>query len=384
MRTAAEIAIRSVKAYTREHCAVFAGGITYFALLSLFPLTLVAVSLTAFIFDDPEDQVRLVDIMLDALPIDQATGRDDLAKLIDSVVAARGTLGVIGFLGAAYTGSALFGAIRASLNAVMKSERRRPFLLGKALDLLLVLLFTTFLLLSLGATIGITLAQRFSDDLFGTEAARWTPRLLTLAYAFVPTALSAVVFFLLFTFVPARRLGARHTVTGALVAAALFEGLSVLFAQFVTNFGNYNATYGALGFVVIFLVFINFSAQIMLLGAQVARAGVDMRLDGPARFRETAALGERFRAWAARLPVAGQRWARPPAETAAVGAPAIPGGPAEAPPGPTPAVPGLAGHAAGELSARGMAPTRLRPGSLAGVALVGAALVGGLVSLRRR
>jgi membrane protein len=387
MRTAAEIAIRAVKAYTREQCAVFAGGITYFALLSLFPLTLFAVSVTAFIFHDPGDKDRLVDRMLDTLPIDQSSGRDDLANLIDSVVAARGPLGVIGLLGAAYTGSALFGAVRASLNAVMKVERRRPFVLGKALDLLLVLIFTTFLLLSVGVTFGIALAQRFSDELFGAEAARLTSWLLTLAYAIVPTAVSAAVFFLLFTFVPARRLPARHTLAGALVAAALFEALSVLFAQFVANFGNYNATYGALGFVVILLVFINFSAQIMLLGAQVARAGVDMRLDGPARYRETAALAGTARRLAAKLPLIGARFSSPPAAGDA-GEPGHAAGLLLAPergdarqPGPG-AERGLAPGPA--RRGTGVAPRLRRPGSWAGIALVTAAIVGVVASLRRR
>ncbi|MGD9934271.1 MAG: YihY/virulence factor BrkB family protein [Dehalococcoidia bacterium] len=291
MRRAAEVVVRAAKGYGADHCAVFAGGVTYFALVSLFPLTLFAMSVTGFVFQDSAEQQKLVDNLLDALPIDQASGRGDLEDVIGAVVDARGTLGIIGLLGAAYSASALFGAVRTSLNGVFKAEQKRPFFAAKAIDLAQVLVFTVLLLLSVGVTFGIAFAQRFSEDLFGEDAGWITGRTLSLAYALVPIGVSVMVFILLYTIVPARKVGRRNALIGGVVAAVLFEALKVGFAQYVANFGNYDATYGTLGFVIVLLVFFNFSAQVMLLGAEVARAGFDIDKSNDAeRFKETGAL----------------------------------------------------------------------------------------------
>lgn len=244
MRRAAEVAVRSVKGYGADHCAVFAGGVTYFALVSLFPLTLFAMSVLGFVFQDPADQQTLVDNLFDRLPLDEEGGRDDLEAVVRSVVEARGTLGVIGLAGAAYSASALFGAIRASLNAVFRAERKRPFFVGKAVDLAQVLVFTLLLLLSVGVTFGIAFAERLSVEIFGEGAGWLTGRALSMVYTLVPVALSVAIFILLYTLLPARKVGRRNALAGGVVAALLFEGLKLAFAQYVTHFGNYDATYG--------------------------------------------------------------------------------------------------------------------------------------------
>jgi YihY family inner membrane protein len=210
---------------------------------------------------------------------------------------------VIALVGAAYSGSTLFSTVRASLNVVYHAEKKRPFWMGKLIDICSVLGFTLLLLLSVSITVGISLMQTFSEEIFGEQASSFFDRLLAVAWALVPTAVSAGIFFLLFTFVPARRLGMRHTLWGAVTAAVLFEILKFAFTIYVSNFGNYNATYRTIGFVIILLAFINFSAQVLLLGAEVARASWEMEDDGPQRYRETEALALKIRSLERRIPV---------------------------------------------------------------------------------
>jgi membrane protein len=303
MRTPLELAIRSLRSFGADSCGIFAGGITYYTLLSLFPLLLFALSIAGFIYQDPAEQRELVQDILDHIPIDAGSGRDNLEQLIGSVVDARGTLGVIGLLGAAYSGSALFSTVRTSLNAVYHADKKRPFWMGKLIDICSVFGFTVLLLLSVAITVGISLLQTFSEEIFGEQASSLFDRLLAVAWALVPTAVSAGIFFLLFTFVPAKKLGARHTIWGAVAAAILFEILKFAFTIYVSNFGNYNATYGTIGFVIILLAFINFSSQVLLLGAEVARASWEMEDDGPQRYRETEALALKVRSLERRIPL---------------------------------------------------------------------------------
>jgi membrane protein len=271
-----EVALRAGTAYGRDRCAIYAAGVTYYALVSLFPLTLFIVSILGFVVDVDQQQ-RLVDELMTTLPLTEEGGREDLEDVIDSVIAARGALGVIGLVGTAYSASALFGSVRLALNGVFHVERQRPFLLGKAIDLGLVAGFGLLLFLSFVLTFAIAFVQRQAADLFGEDLATLTRLLANLGYLLVPPLVTSLVFTLLYTRVARVGFTWRVVLPGVLVAAFLFEALKIGFAQYVTSFSDFDATYGALGFVIILLLFFNLSAQVMLVGAEVARANVEVR-----------------------------------------------------------------------------------------------------------
>jgi hypothetical protein len=162
------------------------------------------------------------------------------------------------------------------LNAVFHVDQQRPFLVGKSIDLGLVAGFGVLLLASFALTVAIAFAQRQMDALVGENLSTLVAWLANLAYLLIPPLVTGLVFTLLYTTVAHVGYTRRQVMPGVIVAALLFEALKVGFAQYVASFGNYDATYGALGFVVILLLFFNLSAQVMLVGAEVARANVEV------------------------------------------------------------------------------------------------------------
>ena len=273
----AEVLVRAAKSFSDHRCSILAGGVTYFALVSLFPLVLVVLSVAGFIWTDPADQRELIDEILDALPLDEESGRADLERLIDAVVSARGTLGLFGLVAAAYTGSAMFGAVRHALNEVFEVQESRPLVLGKLVDLSLVLVFGALLVLSTAATFAIALVAAFASEFMGEEAARAVRLGSAALYVVLPAGISTLIFLLLYSKVARADVTWRQALAGALVAALAFEVLKVGFAEYVAAFGNYEATYGALGFVIILLLFFYLSSQVMLFGAEVVRADREFR-----------------------------------------------------------------------------------------------------------
>lgn len=289
-----EVGLRAVKGYGEDRCAIFAAGVTYYALLSLFPLALVLVGALGFFVTDPADQARVVDELMKALPLTES-GRGDLEGVVDGVVSARGALGLVGLVLTAWSASALFGAVRTALNGVFHVDRQRPFVLGKAVDLALVAGFGVLLATSFAMTVAIAVAQRHAEAFVGADVATLVAWLASVLYLVVPPLVTGLVFLLMFTRVANAELSVREVLPGVAVAALLFEVVKVGFAQYIASFGNYDATYGALGFVVVLLLFFNLASQVTLFGAEVARANAEVRRgDDP---RESRALGAQLDRW---------------------------------------------------------------------------------------
>jgi len=272
----AEVGLRTVTGFTADRCGIAAAGITYFALVSIFPLALVALSVTGFVVNSEADQARLIDAIMERLPLDEGGGREDLTGVITSIVAARGTLGFFGIAGALYTGSALFTSVRVALNSVFHGEKPRPAVLGKLIDIGMVLLFGGLLTVSTGASFALGFFGRFAEDVVGQEAAPAIEALTTAGYFTIPPLLSFGLFLLLYARIPAAAVRWKYAVPGAALAAVLFELLKGGFGLYAANFGNYDATYGSLGFVILLLAFIYFANQVMLLGAEAARATAEV------------------------------------------------------------------------------------------------------------
>ena len=273
-----EVALRAGIGYGKDRCAIFAAGVTYYSLISLFPLILFIVSIAAFFIADAGDQDRLIDELMANLPLNEDDGRGALEDTISGVVDNRGALGVVGFLATAYTAGALFTSVRVALNGVFHVEQQRPFVLGKAIDLGLVAGFGVLLLASFALTLGIAFLQQQADAVVGEGLATLVAWLANLAYLLIPPLVTGLVFMLLYTTVAHVGYTPRDVLPGVIVAALLFEALKVGFAWYIASFGNYDATYGTLGFVIILLLFFNFSAQVMLVGAEIARANAEVRV----------------------------------------------------------------------------------------------------------
>jgi membrane protein len=272
------IAQRAFKGYGADRCSSYAAAIAYYALFSLFPLAIFAVTLAGYLFltGDTARQEEVINSIMEALPLSEESGRAQLRESLTAVSQGRGGLGLIGLLGAAYSASALFGSVRTSLNTVFKVEQQRPLIQGKLIDLGMVFGLGTLLLLSLALTAVIAAVQTQSERIFGEEIGALAKIGLGLAYFIAPALVAFAVFAFVYKVIPHAEMSWRDALPGALFAAVGFEALQIGFAQYVTNFGNYDAVYGTLGFVIVFMFFAYLSAQIMLLGAELTKAYVEV------------------------------------------------------------------------------------------------------------
>jgi hypothetical protein len=106
--------------------------------------------------------------------------------------------------------------------------------------------------------------------------------------------LSFLAFSLLYWLAPNRSVRFRYLWPGALFAAVAFEGLKYGFTVYLTNFGNYDVVYGALGSVMVLLFWVFLSANILILGAEIANEIPHVLREEPRHGRER---GSEDRSW---------------------------------------------------------------------------------------
>jgi len=225
---------RTLARFFNHRDTQIAAAISYYALLSIFPLAIVMVAVFGIVVDDQAARQRVIDFLLRNLPLDEQAGRRDLEELLAGVTRNAGALSVIGAAGLVLTASGLMGAIRNGLNGAWEVKDRRPPLQGKALDILLVLGVAVVIALSSALTVAGRAAASVSD---------WLEEVLGAVGSALPRLLLEL---------------------GPLSSLVLAFGL------YLSSFGNYNAVYGSIGAVVAFAVFVFLGANVFLLGAEAS------------------------------------------------------------------------------------------------------------------
>ena len=259
---------RSVREFTDDHCPQLAAAISYHLLFSIFPLAIAAVGVLGLVTHSAHARDSVVSAVTGMVPL-SGEGQQQLRTMLESISGTTGALGLLGLLGVIWSASGVMAAVRTAINIAWDVQERRPFLRGKAVDLLLLL--GTFVLI--GAALGAALLSSLARQ-GGASVSGWL-RFLTgpLAAAFAVLASGAllfVTFLALFRLLPAVPTRLRDVWPGAVGAAVGLTALQYGFSIYVSHFSNYNRVYGSLGAVIAFMFFVYLAAAVFLLGAEVA------------------------------------------------------------------------------------------------------------------
>jgi membrane protein len=258
---------RTLAEFKADKLNHWAAALTYYAVLSMFPALLVLVSLVGLIADPAQVTRVLTDTVSQLGP---ASAASTFEKPIRALTDSRGTAGimfVVGIVGALWSASGYVSAFSEACNTIYEVDEGRPFWKLKPLQLAV-----TLAIILLAAIVAVALA--LSGPIVGAlgSALGVSDAVLTVwrfAKWPVMVVLVLVIFGVLYYASPnARPTGLRWVTLGAFVALVAWVVASLLFALYVANFGSYNATYGALGGVVVFLLWLWITNMAILLGAE--------------------------------------------------------------------------------------------------------------------
>jgi membrane protein len=249
---------RTAEGSGNHDAAQRAAGVAYYAILSIFPLLLGLIAVFGFFLPSANLQDELLKFVGKNLP-----GATDILKQnIEIIVELRGAVGVLSIVILFWGASGMFSAISLAINRAWDIRRYRPFFIRKASELGMALSMGILFLLSLGVS-AITSILR---GVFDLPAAKLI--VVEIGSRLVAFLLILGVFLLLYKLIPYTKTYWRYVWLGALLAAILFEIARTLFVFYIENFANYHLIYGSITSIIALLVWIYYSAFIMILGAE--------------------------------------------------------------------------------------------------------------------
>jgi membrane protein len=269
-----------------DNCTDWAAALTYYGVLALFPSAIVVVALVGLVANGEDAIKNILDIFRDLAP----GSVENLRKPITEVVSQRGSASVLlsfGLIGAIWSASGYVGAFTRAANAIYGVREGRPFYLLRPLQLLITLASLLLLaVVALALVVSGPVASAIGNALHAGGAAR-------VAWSFGRWPVLALVAGFLLSLlgwiapnVQQPRL--RWLTVGGVLTLVVWAALSAGFGVYVAHFSSYNVTYGSLGAVVAFLVWLYLSNCAVLLGVEInAELQRGRRLQGGERAAES-------------------------------------------------------------------------------------------------
>ncbi|MET7807877.1 YihY/virulence factor BrkB family protein [Micromonospora chersina] len=264
------VLVRAGRNFVKDNCADWAAALTYYGVLALFPSTIVVVALVGLVSDGPRTVDTVIDLARE-IGAGSVVGNDAFVTVVRNVVEQQGSAKVLlsfGLLGALWSASGFIGAFTRASNAIYGVEEGRPFYRLRPVQIGLAAVSLVLLaVVAVGLIVSGPVTDFVGDRLHAGGLTRqvWTVAKWPLLALVAMTLLS-----LLFWIAPnVRQPRFRWLTPGGALALLAWVVASFGFGLYVANFGSYDVTYGSLGAVIAFLVWLYLSNCALMLGVQV-------------------------------------------------------------------------------------------------------------------
>ncbi|MFA1822077.1 YihY/virulence factor BrkB family protein [Virgibacillus oceani] len=236
-----------------------AAQLAYFFLLSLFPFLMVLVTLIGFL---PFDEIAVVAFINTYAP-------DQISELLETNVQQlmhqqSGGLLSIGIIATLWSASNGVNALMRGFNRAYEVEENRSFILSRLIAIVLtigmiIVIITALLLPVFGRMIGVYIFSLFglSEGFISIwESFRYV----------ISSVVFFIVFLALYVLAPSKRIYFKNAIWGAIFATVFWQLTSLGFSFYVNTLGNYSATYGSLGTIIVLMLWLYISGIIIMLG----------------------------------------------------------------------------------------------------------------------
>jgi len=269
-RTWLQIARRAATEFKEDNITDWSAALTYYAVLSIFPGVIVFVALLGLFGQGADTVDKLINIVGD-IGVPQSA-LNSLRGPIEDVVNQQGSKAglalVLGVAGALWSASGYIGAFIRAMNAIYDVREGRKFYILRPLQILITVvcvLLLTAITLALVTSGGIAKAVGDALGLGQAVVTTWN----IAKWPVIVIIVSLIIAGLYHVAPNVKQPRFRWFSPGGFLALVLWVIASAAFGFYVANFGSYNKTYGSLGAVITFLIWMWITNNVLLLGAEV-------------------------------------------------------------------------------------------------------------------
>ncbi|WP_423394814.1 YihY/virulence factor BrkB family protein [Burkholderia sp. LMG 21824] len=274
-------ALTAFKRFSSDRCSAMAAGIAFFSAFSLAPMLVMVIAVAGWFYGDDAARGQVFEQAHQLIGDDAAASIQTIVQNAHRAGERGGLATLISFAALAIGASATFASLSAALSVIWPATENRW---SSMLGLVRVRLISFGLVLGVAFLLIVSLVLDTAITFVGTWLLGNSPYVVVtnVVQFFVGIAVLAAAFAALMKFLPDARVAWRDAAVGGVVSAILFSGGKKLFALYLAHAGTASA-FGAAGSFAVLLMWLYFSAIVLLLGAEFAAARGDAhRLAGVA------------------------------------------------------------------------------------------------------
>jgi membrane protein len=265
---------QSIERFNEMRGAEAAASLAYYALFSMFPLTLFFVVLMGVLLGPDRAYRQTLDFIQTVFPFSGDFIRDNMAEVLER----SGTVGILATVGLLWGASAFFSTLARNVNRAWPSVKLRSAMQSRLVAIGMIGALTLLLLLSLFSTTVLNLLPQLAEQTgvggFALDSIVWRAVLWV-----VPAIFTFLMFAGLYRWVPNRKVQWKAVMLGAFIITIVWELAKSGFAFYLASgWIRFELVYGTLGTLIALLVWIYFSNLLTLFGSYIV-AMFDMRVE---------------------------------------------------------------------------------------------------------
>ncbi|MCM3664228.1 YihY/virulence factor BrkB family protein [Mesobacillus subterraneus] len=234
----------------------------YYYMLALFPMLILLIAIVPYLNIDPQ---KAIDVVNKLLPSESAQLlKDNVVKLVSERNGGLLTFGIIGTIWSASNG---MNAFMKAMNIAFDVEETRSFIKARLISIML----TIGLILTLVVALLLPVFGKVILD--GIQSFIHIPAPFDIVFSIVRWIVAfvvmAAVIAALYQIAPNKHYPFKHVIPGAIFATVVWQLISLGFSFYVSNFGNYSATYGSLGGVIVLMLWLFLTGLALVLGGEI-------------------------------------------------------------------------------------------------------------------
>ncbi len=251
------------KEFKKDRATGLAAEQAYYYMLSIFPLLILLISIVPYLSLDPQ---KALSYLQSVMPSDSFNVIED--NVVDIITKPNGGLLTFGIIGTLWSASNGMQAFIRAMNDAFDVEETRSLIKSRLISIGLTLgLLAAFIIAMVLPVFGKVIMNFVENFINIPDGMQILINVLRWAIAFV---IMVTVLAILYKVAPNKHFPFKQVLPGAIAATVMWQLISFGLSFYVSNFGNYSATYGSLGGVIVLMLWFFLTGLALVIGGEIS------------------------------------------------------------------------------------------------------------------